>query len=70
MHPTKDPPPSDAGVDLYVFERAVLSTHSGIADDFLAATLTAYYAAVTDANAVRGRFEAVRLRGRKRLAVG
>ena len=48
----------------------MLSTHSGVADEFVAATLAAYYATVTDAPAVRGRFEAVRLRGRKRLAVG
>jgi len=57
-------------VDLYVLERAVVSTHSSIAAAFLATALGAYFAVAADGQAVRGRFDAVRLRGRKRLAVG
>jgi tRNA A-37 threonylcarbamoyl transferase component Bud32 len=65
--------PEDRGVDLYVLERALLSTHTDIARDFFAELLGAYYAAIPspkDAAAVKGRFEQVRMRGRKRLAFG
>ena len=58
-----------AGVDLYVLERALLSTHTDI-PDFFGSVMDAYLAASTDADAVKSKFEAVRLRGRKRMAFG
>jgi TP53 regulating kinase-like protein len=63
----------DKGVDLYVLERALLSTHTEIAAAFFGALLEAYYASLPsqkDAQAIKGKFEQVRLRGRKRLAFG
>ena len=52
-----------------MLERALLSTHMDV-PDFFARIIDAYYAQCSDAAAVRTRFEAVRLRGRKRLAFG
>jgi tRNA A-37 threonylcarbamoyl transferase component Bud32 len=56
-------------VDLYVLERAILSTHSRIAEGFLTRILATYFGSCAD-GAVRTRLEAVRSRGRKRLAFG
>ena len=65
----------DLGVDLYVLERAFLSSHPG-QDALFAACLAAYFAALESKSSharvtsVRKAFEEVRLRGRKRLAFG
>jgi tRNA A-37 threonylcarbamoyl transferase component Bud32 len=62
----------DKGVDLYVLERALSSTHSELADAFFARVLSCYLACLPpkESDAVRGKFEQVRMRGRKRLAFG
>lgn len=59
----------DKGVDLYVLERALASTHSAVADGVMAAVLAAYGGS-KEAAAVLGKYQAVRLRGRKRMAFG
>ncbi|XP_065162456.1 EKC/KEOPS complex subunit TP53RK-like [Atheta coriaria] len=59
----------DKGVDLYVLERALLSTHS-VADQIFPTILEAYKNEYKNcADAVR-KFEEVRARGRKRTMVG
>ena len=62
----------EKGVDLYVLERALLSTHTKIAISFFEAVLKAYFEILTPGSvaAIKAKFEAVRLRGRKRLAFG
>jgi len=62
----------ERGVDLYVLERALLSTHANIANIFFQAILDNYYKNVPDKilPLVRTKFEQVRMRGRKRLAFG
>lgn len=70
----------DKGVDLYVLERAVGSTHSGVAEPFFAAVLEGYASASQPRTAGQGaghgthavlaKFQQVRMRGRKRLAFG
>lgn len=73
--------PEDKGVDLYVCERAITSAHADLEErcGFFAAILAAYYAATADpaaggsaaaVAAVKVKYEAVRMRGRKRLAFG
>lgn len=58
------------GVDLYVLERALLSTHSGIPNLF-DSILNAYKIANTvNPNETIAKFEEVRARGRKRTMVG
>lgn len=58
------------GVDLYVLERALLSTHSGI-PNFFNSILDAYKAANTgNVIEIIAKFEEVRARGRKRTMVG
>lgn len=58
------------GVDLYVLERALLSTHSGISNLFNS-ILDAYKAANTgNLTEIISKFEEVRARGRKRTMVG
>jgi TP53 regulating kinase-like protein len=59
----------DKGVDLYVLERALGSTHSAVAEDVMAAVLAAYGSS-KEAGAALGKYQAVRLRGRKRMAFG
>ena len=59
----------DKAVDLYVLERALVSTHKD-ADDLLQVALDAYAAASTGAPAVVARLDAVRARGRKRECFG
>uniref|UniRef100_A0A7S1PFS0 non-specific serine/threonine protein kinase n=1 Tax=Percolomonas cosmopolitus TaxID=63605 RepID=A0A7S1PFS0_9EUKA len=60
----------DKAVDLYVLERAILSTHKD-ASELFKAILEGYQSAGwEEAKAVIKTFEAVRLRGRKREMVG
>ncbi|CAD0205286.1 unnamed protein product [Chrysodeixis includens] len=61
----------DKGVDLYVLERALLSTHSNY-EDLFAIILKAYVVSNPkgNANETIKRFEEVRARGRKRTMVG
>lgn len=61
----------EKAVDLYVLERALLSTHSIQAKDIFEYILKGYMIGnVFDAQKVIDRFEAVRLRGRKRTMIG
>jgi TP53 regulating kinase-like protein len=61
----------DKAVDLYVLEKALLSTHSVQAKGIFEYILKGY-AATNEGEAKRviERFEAVRLRGRKRSMIG
>jgi TP53 regulating kinase-like protein len=61
--------PEDKGVDLYVLERALLSTHSDQPELFKG-ILQAYQASSKHHAEVCRRFAEVRLRGRKRTMVG
>lgn len=66
----------DKGVDLYVLERAVGSTHAGVAETVFASVLEGYSGAppgtpaAKEAEVVLAKFQQVRMRGRKRLAFG
>lgn len=61
----------EKAVDLYVLERALLSTHSIQAKDIFEYILKGYMIGhEKDADKVMDRFEAVRLRGRKRTMIG
>jgi TP53 regulating kinase-like protein len=61
----------DKAVDLYVLERALLSTHSEDAERIFEQILKAYAEAYDkDYDKVHERLEQVRLRGRKRTMVG
>ena len=62
----------DKGVDLYVLERALLSTHPNT-EVLFAAVLDSYKEAYGNESAVKeviAKFEEVRMRGRKRTMVG
>lgn len=59
----------DKGVDLYVLERAFLSTHPGTEEHFKA-LLSSYAERSKHAAAVVRKLDEVRLRGRKRTMVG
>lgn len=59
----------DMAVDLYVFERAVISAHSETAEPLNGAFLDAYRTELNDAT-VMGRLQEVRSRGRKRDMTG
>lgn len=59
----------DRAVDLYVLERAFLSTHPN-SESVFAAVLAAYQAAFKDASKVLTKLNIVRMRGRKRQMVG
>lgn len=60
----------DKGVDLYVLERAVNSTHS-IADKIMPIILSSYEGSYkNEGKKVMAKFEEVRMRGRKRTMVG
>ncbi|XP_049636474.1 EKC/KEOPS complex subunit TP53RK [Suncus etruscus] len=61
--------PEDKGVDLYVLEKAFLSTHPNTETVFKA-ILKSYSAASKKANPVLKKLDEVRLRGRKRSMVG
>jgi TP53 regulating kinase-like protein len=60
----------DKGVDLYVLERALLSTHSDLPDLFEKILESYKSKADKNCNDVLTRFEEVRARGRKRTMVG
>ena len=59
----------DKAVDLYVLERAMLSTHPNTEVVFQT-VLEAYKALSVKAKSISRKFEAVRARGRKRMAFG
>ena len=62
----------DKGVDLYVLERALLSTHPNT-DELFSTILDSYRKAYANKAAVKevlAKFEDVRMRGRKRTMVG
>ena len=59
----------DKAVDLYVLERAFLSTHPG-AEELFAVVLSAYRNASSDPDPVFARLDIVRARGRKREMFG
>ncbi|TSU50021.1 TP53-regulating kinase [Bagarius yarrelli] len=61
--------PEDKGVDLYVLEKAFLSTHPNT-ETLFQKVLQSYTAASKRAPAVIKKLEEVRLRGRKRTMVG
>lgn len=61
----------DKGVDLYVLERALLSTHSAVMPQLFDDVLSAYQRSNADGcSEVIVKFEDVRARGRKRTMVG
>lgn len=59
----------DMGVDLYVLERAFLSTHSN-SEDFFQAVLNSYVLTCAQGEKVKAHFLLVQQRGRKREAFG
>ena len=59
----------DKGVDLYVLERAFLSTHPS-SEDLFAKLLDSYKVSSTKSKGVIAKFDEVRMRGRKRSMVG
>ncbi|KAL4624364.1 TP53-regulating kinase [Arapaima gigas] len=61
--------PEDKGVDLYVLEKAFLSTHPNT-ESLFEALLKSYSASSKKSSAVIGKLNEVRLRGRKRSMVG
>lgn len=61
--------PEDKGVDLYVLNRALLSTHSNLPDLF-EIILKKYREIYISSREVINKFEEVRARGRKRTMVG
>ncbi len=63
--------PEDKGVDLYVLERAFLSTHPNMEKEF-AEVLVGYKSKLNkaDRRIVVDKYEEIRMRGRKRTMVG
>ncbi len=59
----------DKGVDLYVLERAFLSTHPNT-EELFKALLTSYSESVKNSPAVISKLDEVRMRGRKRTMIG
>ena len=59
----------DKGVDLYVLERAILSSHPNT-EDFFQLMLAEYQRSSAKASSVISKLDEVRLRGRKRTMVG
>ena len=59
----------DKGVDLYVLERAFLSTHPNT-EDFFKSLLDSYRKNVKNSQTVIAKLDEVRMRGRKRTMVG
>ncbi|XP_065917523.1 EKC/KEOPS complex subunit TP53RK-like [Dysidea avara] len=59
----------DKGVDLYVLERAILSSHPNT-EDFFQLVLTEYQRSSAKASSIISKLDEVRLRGRKRTMVG
>jgi TP53 regulating kinase-like protein len=63
--------PEELAVDLYVLERAILSTHPNLEDtEFIQWIMNSYKATYHKNDAVMKRLGAVRLRGRKRDCFG
>jgi len=62
--------PEDKGVDLYVFERALLSTHPDTDELFSAAMESYKQTNKKEAADVISKLDEVRMRGRKRTMVG
>ena len=60
----------DRAVDLYVLERAFLSTHSKHADVLMESVLNGYKTVNSNAKEILIKYEEVRMRGRKRTMVG
>lgn len=60
----------DRAVDLYVLERAILSTHTTIGADLFARILTVYADLVNNAKGTLARLAEVQRRGRKREMIG
>lgn len=61
--------PEDKGVDLYVLEKAFLSTHPNT-EELFEKLLKSYAASSSKSSAVIKKLDEVRLRGRKRSMVG
>ena len=61
--------PEDKGVDLYVLERAFLSTHPN-SDDLFLQLLESYKVSSKKSRSVLSKLDEVRMRGRKRSMVG
>eukprot|EP01128_Nolandella_sp_AFSM9_P010565 TRINITY_DN7329_c0_g1_i1.p1 TRINITY_DN7329_c0_g1~~TRINITY_DN7329_c0_g1_i1.p1 ORF type:complete len:256 (-),score=30.46 TRINITY_DN7329_c0_g1_i1:3-692(-) len=59
----------DRAVDLYVLERAFLSTHPN-SEDLFETVLSSYEASFSQGPAARARLDLVRMRGRKKVAFG
>mmetsp|Transcript_4663 Transcript_4663/g.5211 ORF Transcript_4663/g.5211 Transcript_4663/m.5211 type:complete len:96 (+) Transcript_4663:3-290(+) len=62
--------PEELAVDLYVLERALISTHPEVSSKFIEQLLAAYKATSTKSHQVLHRLGQVRLRGRKRECFG
>ena len=62
--------PEELAVDLYVLERALISTHPELSFQFVEHMLAAYKATSTKSHQVLHRLGQVRLRGRKRECFG
>ncbi len=60
----------DKAVDLYVLERALVSTHAQLEPALFDAFRAAYAAASNDAKAILAKYEQVKLRGRKKVCFG
>lgn len=60
----------DRAVDLYVLERAFLSTHSKYSEVLMESVLDGYKEVNNNAKEVLIKYEEVRMRGRKRTMVG
>lgn len=60
----------DKAVDLYVLERALVSTHAQLEPALFDAFRAAYAAASADAKAILAKYEQVKLRGRKKVCFG
>ncbi|XP_055358003.1 EKC/KEOPS complex subunit TP53RK-like [Paramacrobiotus metropolitanus] len=62
--------PEDKSVDLYVLERAFLSTHPGTEELFALLLRTYLDKSTRDGKEIAAKFYEVRLRGRKRVMIG
>nr|WCZ58710.1 EKC/KEOPS complex subunit [Seculamonas ecuadoriensis] len=61
--------PEDKAVDIYVLERAFISTHPD-SEDLIPPMIDAYFANLSSPEPIRAKLEEVRARGRKRSMVG
>ncbi|GBP73694.1 hypothetical protein EVAR_51607_1 [Eumeta japonica] len=62
--------PEDKGVDLYVLERALISTHNDFPDLFKVILNSYKNYSKTNTKEILAKFEEVRARGRKRTMIG